>query len=188
MTATPTLKHQVAEAVCALRAGGVIAYPTEYCFGLGCDPRNDAAIQRLLQIKQRTKEQGVILIAANFDQVRAYADLDCLKRAIQIKQSWPGPNTWLLPANDSVSPWVRGRHTTLAMRIPDHSVCQALCSDFGHAVISTSANRHGQDALLSYTSVLHEFEQELDYIINAEVGGAKAASTIRHALTGEQLR
>ncbi len=171
-----------------LRAGGVIAYPTEYCFGLGCDPRNQAAIERLLKIKQRQKEQGVILVAANLQQVADYADIDSLDRAIEIKQSWPGPNTWLLPVDSSVSQWVRGRHTTLAMRVSDHPICQRLCEVFGHAVVSTSANRHGHDALRSYTDVVNQFKQEVDFVIDADLGGALAASAIRDAVSGQQLR
>lgn len=188
MTAKTPFMQQIDKAVGALRAGGVIAYPTEYCFGLGCDPRNHLAIERLLKIKQRKKEQGLILIAANFEQINAYANIDALARSKEIKQSWPGPNTWLLPVEDSVSTWVRGTHSTLAMRLSAHVVCQALCDSFGHAIVSTSANRHGQDALLNYESVVQEFDQELDYIIQAEVGGASAASSIRHAVSGEQLR
>lgn len=182
------LKQQISEAVSTLQAGGVIAYPTEYCFGFGCDPRNEAAIERLLAIKQRKREQGVIVITANLAQVQSYANIESLECAEQIKRSWPGPNTWLLPVSDSVSTWVRGTHNTLAVRIPDHQVCQELCESFGHAIVSTSANRHGQDALLSYQSVLQEFDRELDYIIDADVGGEQAASTIRHAVTGEQIR
>ena len=120
--------------------------------------------------------------------MRAYADLDSLDRIEQIKQSWPGPNTWLLPVDKTVSSWLRGTHSTLAMRLSSHDVCQALCETFDHAIVSTSANRHGQAALIDYESVLQEFDQDLDYVINAKVGGEQTASAIRHALTGEQLR
>lgn len=188
MAMSSVLAQQISEAVNILQAGGVIAYPTEYCFGLGCDPRNDAAIERLLAIKQRKREQGVIVVAANLVQVQSYANIESLERAEQIKRSWPGANTWLLPVSDSVSTWVRGSHNTLAVRIPDNQVCQQLCESFGHAIVSTSANRHGQDALLTYQAVFHQFDRELDYIIDADVGGAQAASTIRHAITGEQIR
>ena len=188
MTAKTPFMQQIDKAVGALRAGGVIAYPTEYCFGLGCDPRNHLAVERLLKIKQRKKEQGLILIAANLEQINAYADIDSLARSKEVKRSWPGPNTWLLPVEDSVSTWVRGTHSTLAMRLSAHVVCQALCDSFGHAIVSTSANRHGQDALLLADDVRDQFADELDYIVDLKVGGADHASTIRDATSGQQLR
>ncbi|RBP48902.1 L-threonylcarbamoyladenylate synthase [Arenicella xantha] len=177
---------QLAAAI--MRDGGVVAYPTEYCFGLGCDPRNQAAVMRLLAIKHRQPEQGVILIAANTQQVECYADLDALISKQQILDSWPGPNTWLLPARSSVPNWVKGRHTSIAMRIPGHDLSLKLCQEFGFPIVSTSANRHGSPALLSADAVLHELGAELDYIIDAPVGGATAASTIRDAISGQILR
>lgn len=182
------LEPLINDAVIALRAGGVIAYPTEYCFGLGCDPTNSAAIERLLAIKQRQAQQGVILIAADLQQVEQWGDLSAAPLRVKIEQSWPGPNTWLLPARESVSEWVRGSHPTIAMRIPDHPVCQNLCQAFGGAIVSTSANRHGQAALLDAASVSADMGDELDYIIQAPVGAATAASTIRSGITGELIR
>jgi len=179
---------QIRDAATALRDGGVIAYPTEYCFGLGCDPANTEAIARLLKIKQRKKEQGVILVAASIAQISEYASLEGLLHGDDVINSWPGPNTWLLPANDSVSGWVRGKHSSIAMRISAHEVCQSLCLEFGHAIVSTSANRHGYDALLTADAVLKEFNDELDFVIDAPVGGETSASTIRDATTGRQLR
>ena len=182
------MEAQIKSAVTALQAGGIIAYPTEYCFGLGCDPRNSVALERLLKIKHRQKEQGVILIAANIAQVAEYARLDELERLDQIQASWPGPNTWILPAKEWVSTWVRGKHQSIAMRVSDHPICLSLCNSYGHPVVSTSANRHGHDALLDYDSVNKEFVDELDFIIDAPVGQALSASTIRDAVTGKQFR
>lgn len=182
------IQQQLTRAVEILRAGGVIAYPTEYCFGLGCDPRNQHSVERLLEVKQRAATQGVILIAANLTQVEDYAELDGLRKLERIQASWPGPNTWLLPAKPHVPTWVRGKHTTIAMRIPGHALSQALCRDFGHAIVSTSANRHGQPALLTTESVVAELGEELDFVLDAPVGGAASASTIRDAISGEILR
>ena len=175
-------------AVDALRAGGVIAYPTEHCFGLGCDPSNISALKRLLTIKQRKREQGVILIAASIEQVCAQVDLDSSPIKPEIVASWPGPSTWILPAHESVSEWVRGKHSSVAMRIPAHTLCQQLCERFGGAIVSTSANRHGSPALLNAGDVRAEMGVELDYILDAPVGGAAQPSTIRDGQSGEQLR
>lgn len=176
------------QAIEFLRAGGVVAYPTEYCFGLGCDPNNVDAVKRLLSIKQRQREQGVILIAASSEQACDYVELDRSPIKSEILASWPGPNTWILPARDSVSEWVRGRHQGVAIRVPEHSICLQMCSQFESAIVSTSANRHGQPALLNASDVQAEMGVELDYVLDAPVGGALSASTIRDGLSGAQIR
>ncbi len=183
------IQDQLSHAAEVLNAGGVIAYPTEYCFGLGCDPRNSQAIKRILNIKQRQAEQGLILIAANHAQIGEYAELDDLDMRDEILDSWPGPNTWLLPAKDSVSNLVRGHHLTIAMRIPGHNFCRDLCTQFGHALVSTSANRHGQPSLLTAAEVEAEMQAEVDFIVCLPIdGGIGQASTIRDSITGEVLR
>jgi L-threonylcarbamoyladenylate synthase len=185
---TPNLDQAISTAASAIRAGGVIAYPTEYCFGLGCDPRNEQAIARLLKIKNRQAEQGLILIAADIEQVCDYVDLASSPLREKIERSWPGPNTWTLAALESVSRFISGNHTTVAIRISGHVLSKQLCEEFGGAIVSTSANRHGQDALLHADAVRKEMSVELDYIIDAPVGDARSASTIRDGLTGRVLR
>lgn len=187
-TSTRNPVHQIDLAVRSLSEGGVIAYPTEYCFGLGCDPRNSAALEKLLTIKRRKAEQGVILIAADLDQVQEYADIQQLQNIETIRSTWPGPNTWLLPAKPAVSELVRGEHLSIAMRIPDHALCLSLLNAFGHPIVSTSANRSGEKEHLEARTVKRDLGEECDYVIDAPVGGASSPSTIRDALSGAILR
>lgn len=86
-------------AVAALQHDRVIAYATEAVFGLGCDPDSEAAVQRLLAIKQRPVEKGLILIAADLAQLQDYIDLDQLtsEQLAKVEASWPGPFTWIMP-------------------------------------------------------------------------------------------
>lgn len=198
------MSDDIKHAISVLQDGGVIAYPTEFCFGLGCDPANGSAIQRILEIKQRTVEQGVILIAANVLQVEEYAELNADSLAQDIKQeilaSWPGPVTWLLPAKQHASTWIRGEHSSIAMRVTAHALSNELCSQFGGAIVSTSANRHGQPALTKAQAVVDELGSEVDYVIDSSVGVANSkendndrtqdlkASQIRDAITGKRLR
>ena len=170
--------------------GGVIAYPTEFCFGLGCDPANQTAVERILQMKQRQVEQGLILIGVDFAQLANYVDFNQLEQTQRqrIISSWPGPNTWLVPRLDSAPEYISGKHDTIAVRVPDHQFCLALLARLPHALVSTSANRHAQAALLSASQVTQEFAQEVDLVIDLPVGGYVSASTIRHATSGEQIR
>ena len=178
----------VAHAVAILKQGGVIAYPTEHCFGLGCDPSKEQAVRRVLEIKQRRADQGLILIAADLDQIGQHADIEASPIKPQILKSWPGPITWLLPAHKTVPRWIRGKHSTVAMRVTDHPTANQLCALFGAAIVSTSANRHGQPALLTGNDVVTEMGDEVDFVLDEPVGGAAAPSQILDGVTGERLR
>lgn len=178
----------LSEAVAVLKSGGVIAYPTESCFGLGCDPLNEDAVGRILAIKQRAVTQGVILIACEVGQVKQYADLESSPLLESILASWPGPNTWLLTKRQSVPSWLSGEHATIAMRVTAHPTSNQLSKKYGAAIVSTSANRHGQPALIDIESLRSEMGSELDYIVDAKIGGHAAPSQIRDAMTGLQLR
>lgn len=180
----------VSTAVRVLREGGVIAYPTEHCFGLGCDPKCVDAVQRILTIKQRRAEQGLILIGLDEHQLSSYANFAKLTEAERerVLSSWPGPNTWLIPCHPDVSPMVRGSHDTIAVRATAFAPCRELLQAFANPVISTSANRHSKPAILTANDVQTELGAELDYIVNLPVGGASQPSTIRDARSGTQLR
>src|SRR5215813_6595470 len=108
--------------VAALRAGGVVAYPTEAVYGLGCDPENRAAFDRLFAIKRRPPTQGVLLIAADFAEVERYIDLaavppEAMRRA---QSTWPGPHTWIFPRSAFTSSWLAGAHSGIALRVTAH--------------------------------------------------------------------
>lgn len=175
-------------AVAVINDGGVIAYPTEYCFGLGCDLADENAVERIFKIKRRLREQGLILVCSNLSQVRQVAHLDDLPRIDQIKASWPGPTTWLLPIKAGLPNWISGKHDTVAVRVSAHPFVQALCNAWGSAIVSTSANRHGQPALLNAKSVTLTMGAELDFVVDQAVGSQTKPSQIYHALSGERLR
>jgi L-threonylcarbamoyladenylate synthase len=172
-----------------LRRGGIIAYPTEAVFGLGCDPQNIEAIQRLLALKQRAWQKGLILVAANFEQLEPYVQpLEPLLLQ-QLQRAWAKEVvTWLVPAKAEVSPWVRGTSEKIAVRVTRHPEAAALCQQFGGAIISTSANRAGQTALRTALQVRAEFGNAVDEIIFGAVGLRSHPSEIRDALTGQVLR
>ena len=127
-----------------LKQGGLLAYPTEAVYGLGCDPLHDAALRRLLALKQRSWRKGLILIAADPEQFAPYLVEQSAEVQARAMATWPGATTWLWPAQSGVSPLLRGTHTSLAVRIPAHPLARALCRVAGRALVSTSANRSGQ--------------------------------------------
>lgn len=172
----------------AVHRGGVIAYPTEAVYGLGCDPLNPQAVHQLLALKQRPLAKGLILIGANLQQLTPYmAKLD-EKSLQQLKASWPGPVTWLVPAAPGTPAWLRGEHDTLALRVTDHPLASALCLATGHALVSTSANLAGHPPARTALRVRQQFGSRLDYLLSGPTGGQTRPTTIRDLQSGRILR
>jgi len=178
----------IREAVRRLGASGVIAYPTETVFGLGCDPFNPMAVMRLLALKQRNIEQGLILIASDFAQLEPL--LMPLSAAVRnrILETWPGPVTWTLPCLPKTPVWLRGSHKSLAVRLTSHPLARSLCGSWNGPLVSTSANRHGKPPATSALGVRLAFDAELDYILHGKVTGTGKPSEIRDGITGRVLR
>jgi len=171
-----------------LRSGGVVAHPTEGCYGLGCDPRNLHAVRRILRLKGRSRRQGVILIGARWHHLAPWIDSSNPEPIARARQTWPGPHTWLLPARPGVSRWVRGDHDTVAVRLTAHPLAAALCRRFRGAVVSTSANRHGRPPARSVAQARSLFGRDVDIVLQGHLGGSKGPTDIRHARTGEVIR
>lgn len=182
--------NNIQESVCALTRGEVIAYPTEGVFGVGCDPDNSSAIQKLLTLKQRSKEKGLILIAASYAQLLPYINEDLLTPAQceHVKQSWPGPVTWIMPASAQTSQWVRGQFDTVAVRVTDHPLVQALCQSFGKPITSTSANLSGLPPCMTTVEVAEQLHHGLGAILEGSTGGREKPTEIRDAQTLHILR
>jgi L-threonylcarbamoyladenylate synthase len=182
----PAADHLQA-AVHVLRTGGLIAYPTEAVWGLGCDPWNEQAVRRLLSLKQRDAGKGLIIIAADTAQIDSLlAGLSPAQRTT-VLASWPGPVTWIVPVDASFPAWVRGSHDSVAVRVSAHAGVQALCRAFGGALISTSANRAGEPPM-DEASLRQQWGGTLDYILPGSLGGDLRPSEIRDACTGAILR
>jgi L-threonylcarbamoyladenylate synthase len=177
-------------AAALLRDGGVLAYPTEAVFGLGCDPHDRAAFERVFALKQRPATQGVLLIAADFAQVERYIDLAAVPGDVlrQVQDSWPGPYTWVFPRSAALPDWVAGVHAGVALRVTAHAPAAALCRAFGGALVSTSANPHGQPAARTAQTVADYFGDALDGLLDAPLGGQASPTMIRDALTGAMIR
>ena len=173
-----------------LRAGGVIAYPTEAVWGLGCDPANEAAVMKLLALKQRPVEKGMILIAASAAQLNDWVRLDALAddRRQTVLESWPGANTWVVPAGPLAPRWITGEHTGIAVRVSAHPLVQALCKAWGGPLVSTSANLAGQPPARSRDQLDPALLAHLDGLLDGATGGLAQPTRIRIAATGQILR
>lgn len=170
-----------------VREGGVIAYPTEAVWGLGCDPWNEVAVDRLLALKDRPVHKGLILVADNICQFDFLLD-DLPERWIdRLASTWPGPNTWLVPHQGLLPEWITGRHDTVALRVSDHPLVRDLCALTG-PLVSTSANPAGRPSARSRLRVEQYFHQQLDGVLGGALGGRRNPSLIRDLRSGDVVR
>jgi L-threonylcarbamoyladenylate synthase len=166
----------------------VVAYPTEAVFGLGCDPRDESAVGRLLRIKHRSAGKGLILIAADLAQLAPWIALLPAERRAEILAGWPGPVTWILPARPATPGWLTGGREGLAVRVTAHPVARDLCLACGMALVSTSANRSGRPPARTPLQVRMRLGTDIDYLVPGKTGPATRPTTIRDAVTGATVR
>ena len=171
-----------------VRQGGIIAYPTEAIYGLGCDPFNPTAVSRLLELKQRPVEKGLILISDSFERLSPLLAPIAAERLAVILASWPGPVTWVMPASSQVPPWLSGRHTSLAVRVTAHPFAAALCRACGTPLVSTSANLSKHPPARNALETRLRCGTGVDLILHGATGIRKEPSQIREALSGKILR
>lgn len=178
------MSNDIDRAATILRQGGIVAYATESVFGLGCDPRNRRAVERLRRIKRRSAGKGFILLAAEPGQLEYFV----VNFPPQVLASWPGPCTWLVPVRAGIIPWVTGGSPRIAVRVTAHAQAAALCRAANMAIVSTSANRSGQRPARTRREVVRRFGKLVDYVLPGRVGGLRRPTQIIDAATGRVLR
>ena len=177
-------------AVEVFKQGGVIAYPTEAVFGLGCDPDNDEAIKKLLAVKQRDKAKGLILLAGQFEQLAPYIDETQLstQQIEQIKSRWPNGITQVVPAKKSLSSYLTGRFKSIAIRVTDQADVVDLCRQTHKPIVSTSANLSGEVPATTWQTLDPALIDLIDYVIKGSTLNYDKPSKIVDGLTGEVFR
>jgi L-threonylcarbamoyladenylate synthase len=175
-------------AVRILADGGLIAYPTEAVYGLGCLPGERKTVEHLLHIKKRSWRKGLILIASDFDQLSPLVKLPENELREEVLASWPGPVTWVLEARRGIPAWLGGGRPSLAVRVTDHPLASALCERLQSPLISTSANRGGRPPLKRPLAVRREFGSDIDDVLVGPLGEQAKPTAIRDGRSGQTLR
>lgn len=160
------------QAVTSIRNGGVIAYPTETVYGLGCDPRNAKAVGRIYAIKGREKKKPLLLVASSIAQVKKVARLTGASYKLA-RHYWPGPLTLVLPAK-------KGKNE-IAIRVSSSKFVQALTRAYGFPIVSTSANKSGEKECRSGQAVVRKFQHQKhkpDLLIDVGSLPKRKASTV----------
>ncbi|WP_025822990.1 L-threonylcarbamoyladenylate synthase [Shewanella marina] len=179
--------EQAAEVV---KEGGVIAYPTEAVYGVGCDPDNEQALAQLLTLKQRPWQKGLILIAGQFSQLEDYVDLAALtsEQLAMAERHWPGPYTFIMPVKPHVSRLLRGQFDSIAVRVTNHPIVIELCQACNKPLVSTSANLAGEAPAMNIADLQQQFADKLNAVVMGSLGQQIAPSTIIDIQTGKIIR
>lgn len=172
----------------SLLDGGVIAYPTEGVYGLGCDPFNPDAVGRILSIKQRPVHKGVILVADSLERLQPFLQPLSQEQHAQLNATWPGPRTWVIPHNGQLPEWITGGRSTVAVRVSAHPLARALAQHSGLPIVSTSANRSGRPSLITSLQVRKALGQDIDYLLQGRVQTPGQASQITDLISGQTFR
>jgi L-threonylcarbamoyladenylate synthase len=175
------------QAVEIIKSGGVILYPTEGVYGLGCDPFNEKAVLRVLKMKQRDISQGLILIAANWDQVKDLIDMDLESFSFSTTRN-NLPTTWLLPATKKVPAWILGRFKSVAIRVTQHPGSKEICKKFGSPIVSTSANISKKSPPKHIEDIDEKIVSGVDYVVGGETGNLGKPTKICDIKTGKIIR
>lgn len=183
----PLPAHRVHRAAALLRAGGVVAYPTEGVYGLGCRPDDAAAVDRVLHLKGRPRAAGLILIAADLPQLAGYI-APTAEESARLAGPTPGPVTWVVTAGPKARSFVTGGRPTVAVRLVGHPLAAALCRAAGMPLVSTSANRRGCPPARTGLTARAWFGRRVDAVLGGPTGGAAGPSEIRDAASGRVLR
>lgn len=177
----------MAAAAQIIAAGGVVAHACEGVWGLACDPMNEAAVRRVLRLKGRPANKGLIVIGGAAEVFAQELEPLPPDMSARIRDSWPGAVTWLVE-NTRFPPWIVGDFDTVAVRVPDHEQARRFAAACGHPLVSTSANRASEPPARSAEEVRRIFGGEIDGVLPGEVGDRTAPSTIVDAATGRALR
>lgn len=181
------MRGEAADLPAYLRRGGLIAYPTESCYGLGCDPRNVGALKRLIRLKGRSAAKGLLLIADHFKRLQPFIQpLPPADRA-RLQRSWPGPVTWVVPASSACPPLLTGGRPTIAVRVTAHAGAARLCRSLGMALVSTSANPSGKKPAKTAAECRRMFGARVR-VIAGRIGQRRRPSTLIDLATGTVLR
>jgi len=180
---------EIQKAADVIKSGGVIAYPTEGVWGLGCDPFNETAVRRICALKERPVEKGLILVAGTLEQTQVVTGSLAPEYMDLLRETWPGPNTWLVPDVDQVIPsWIKGQFETVAIRVSEHPLVVDLCLAAGGMIVSTSANPGEQPPALNQDEVESYFPKGLDMILPGALGGLSGPSQIRDLMSQAVIR
>ncbi len=180
-------QRSVGKVVDILHEGGIVIYPTDTVYGLGCDIFNQKAVEKVARIKGvKLKDANFSFICHDFSQLSDYTRPFGSMQFKLLKRNLPGPFTFILPANNNVPKLFKSKKKTVGIRIPDNSIILEIVRNFGHPILTTSI--HDEDEVIDYTTdpelIFEKFKSQVDVVINGGYGNNTPSTVVD--LTGDQ--
>ena len=172
----------------AIVKGKIVAYPTESVFGIGCDPENEKSINKIIAIKNRSKQKGLIIIADEVKKLSKFIHKDYLDLFIKKSDIESKPTTWIVPSSKHVLNLVKGEDSSVALRITQHPIASRICKYSNKAIISTSANISNKTPAKNSNEILMQFGEEIDIIVDGRVGDSIKPTQIVDLITNKVIR
>lgn len=173
----------IKDAIEILHQGGIIGYPTESCYGLGCDPNHKRAVKSIYELKQRDMHKPMILIVSEWRHLEQLHVSLSTQQLEQLRETWPGPTTWLIKSRHPLA-----HNGKIAIRMVDHPIAKALCDQWNGPLISTSANLSDMRSATTIPMLIDYFDDQIDGIVAGDVGDRSQPSRIIDLETLTQLR
>ncbi len=167
----------IAQVVAILKQGGVIAYPTDTTYGIGCSILNKKALERIYRIKQRERNKPLSFICADLSEISSYAQVSNFAFKT-MKRLLPGPYTFILDASRTVPELLMTRQKTVGIRVPDNAICRAIVRELGHPIVTTSANLSGDEPLGDPFLLEEELGSQLDMVVDGGILTADVSSVV----------
>lgn len=181
------MQSEVAQAVETLRAGGVILYPTDTVWGIGCDATNPEAVAKIYALKRSENKKTMLVFCASANMIVRYVN-KAPGIAFEVMEMATSPLTLILPGAVGIAENLIPEEGTLGVRVPDHEFCQQMLKAFGKPIVSTSANISGEQAAAEREEVSPEIIEKIDFVVNPRFRGrptGKASSIIAFGEGGE---
>ena len=178
--------HQIQQAAKIIQNGGVISYPTESVFGLGCDPLNESAVNKILRLKNRAVEKGLIIVAGDLIQLKPYIEISAEEEQKLLADK--SDTTWLIKKSPLTPNWVSGKHEKVAVRVSKHPLIVKLCQIINQPLISTSANPAGSAPATDSQQSNHYFSNNIDLYIDYKIKGTGQPTQIKDITTDFVIR
>ena len=181
------MKDQIARAVQVLRNGGLILYPTDTVWGIGCDATNEEAVQRIYTLKQSENKHSMLVLCASADEIVRYVNR-APGIAFEVLEMATSPLTLILPGAVGVAKNLIPDEGTLGVRVPNHAFCQLLLRKLGRPLVSTSANLSGEKTPRTLSEIVPTIVSGVDYVVNPRFEGrptGKSSSIIAFGENGE---
>ena len=181
------LQREADEAVRILRAGGIMLYPTDTVWGLGCDATDAAAVQRIYDLKRSANKKSMLVLCASADMVVRYVDR-APGIAFEVMEMATSPLTLILPGAVGIADNLIPDEGTLGVRVPDHAFCQRVLRGLGRPIVSTSANISGEPTPARLQEVAREIVEGADFVVDPRFEGKptrKSSSIVAFGEGGE---